>query len=46
MKRDKNEDLLFPVDFIAPGEECIPGEGTYEEDGNIFSSVMGELRLN
>jgi len=46
MTGDDCGDLLFPGDYIATSEEYIPGEGTYEEDGNIFSAVMGDLKLN
>jgi len=39
-------------DFVLPGkevgfsEELIPGEGTYEEDGKIFSSATGLVSVN
>jgi len=46
MTSDGCGDMLFPGDYIATCEEYIPGEGTYEEDGEIFSAVMGELKLN
>ncbi len=35
------EELLFPGDFIANAEEFLPGEGTYQEDGKIFSAEVG-----
>ncbi len=39
-------------EFVVPGtelgfsEEFIPGRGTYEEDGKIFASLTGVLRIN
>ncbi|MFC2174745.1 exosome complex RNA-binding protein Csl4 [archaeon] len=41
-----SEELLFPGDFIANAEEFLPGEGTYVEDGKIFSSVTGVADKN
>lgn len=46
MTNDECGDLIFPGDYIATSEEYIPGEGTYEEDGNIFSALIGSLNLN
>ena len=36
-----SEETLFPGDFIANAEEFLPGEGTYVEDGKVFSSEVG-----
>jgi len=39
-------------DFVLPGtelgftEEFIPGRGTYEEDGKIYSSLTGTLKID
>ncbi|MEE8402029.1 MAG: hypothetical protein V3R86_07750, partial [Candidatus Hydrothermarchaeaceae archaeon] len=39
-------------DFVLPGkevgfsEEFIPGDGTYEEEGKIFSSATGLVNLD
>ena len=46
MAHDECADFLLPGDYIATCEEYLPGEGTYEENGKIFSAVMGKLRLN
>lgn len=33
-------------DYLGTTEEYIPGEGTYAEDGKIYSSIMGEKTLD
>lgn len=38
------EELLYPGDFIANAEEFLPGEGTYLDDGKIFSSEVGTAK--
>lgn len=35
------EKLLYPGDFIANVEEFLPGEGTYQDNGKIFSAEVG-----
>ncbi|RLG71514.1 MAG: RNA-binding protein [Methanobacteriota archaeon] len=42
----KPGELVLPGDFIGVSEEFIPGEGTYEEDGMIHSSIIGILILD
>jgi len=34
-------ELLMPGDELATSEEYIPGPGTYERQGRIFSAIMG-----
>ena len=46
MTENESEEILFPGDYIATSEEFIPGEGTFEEEGNIFSAVLGKLNIN
>lgn len=37
---------VLPGDEVAIAEEYMSGEGTYEENGRIFSSAVGELDLD
>jgi len=46
MNESENETILLPGDYIATSEEFIAGEGTYEEEGKIYSAVMGKLKLH
>ncbi|MCG2828034.1 exosome complex RNA-binding protein Csl4 [Methanothermobacter sp. K4] len=39
----KSGDIVFPGDFLAVSEEVIPSEGTYDDDGEIKSLVVGEV---
>jgi exosome complex component CSL4 len=36
------EEIVMPGDELATSEEYIAGEGTYEKNGKIFSSVIGK----
>jgi len=40
------DNLMFPGDFIGTSEEFIPGDGTYDENGNIYASTIGILTNN
>ncbi len=40
------DNLMFPGDFIGTSEEFMPGEGTYDENGNIYASTIGILTNN
>jgi exosome complex component CSL4 len=42
----KEKKSVLPGDEVAVVEEFIPGEGTYEENGRIFSALLGELELD
>lgn len=42
----KNGDFVVPGELLGISEEFIPGEGAYEEDGRIFSSVTGVIELD
>ncbi|NVM01621.1 MAG: exosome complex RNA-binding protein Csl4 [Candidatus Helarchaeota archaeon] len=50
MKEAKKE--LSNGDFVIPGEKIgviemyFPGPGTYEDDGKIYATVMGNLKIN
>ncbi len=37
---------VLPGDEVAIAEEYMSGEGTYEENGKIFASAVGELDLD
>jgi len=42
----KTGKLVYPGDKIGVIEMFMPGEGTYEENGVIYSSVIGQLDIN
>jgi len=37
---------VLPGDEVAIAEEYMSGEGTYEQDGKVYSSTVGELDLD
>jgi exosome complex component CSL4 len=37
---------VLPGDEVAEAEEYLPAEGTYEEDGKVFSALKGILELD
>lgn len=42
----KTGDFVIPGDFLATAEELMPGDGAYEEGGNIYSSCTGVVLLD
>ncbi len=42
----KTGDFVLPGDFLATAEEFVPGEGAYEENGNIYSSTVGMVLVD
>lgn len=38
--------LVLPGDLLGVAEEFLPGEGAYEEEGKILSSVVGITRVD
>lgn len=42
----KEKRRVLPGEEVAVAEEFIPGEGTYEENGIIYSALAGELALD
>lgn len=40
---EKNSDVVFPGDFLATAEEFISGYGVYEEEGNLYSAIVGKV---
>ncbi|MEM0141235.1 MAG: exosome complex RNA-binding protein Csl4 [Thermoplasmatales archaeon] len=37
--------FVLPGEYLGTEEEFIPGPGTYQEDGRIFSSSVGEVTV-
>jgi len=42
----RSDILVLPGEKLGVIEEFIPGDGTYVEDGNIYSSITGQLSIN
>ena len=42
----EDERIVMPGDKIGIIEQYIPGEGTYDDDGDIKSSVLGNININ
>jgi len=40
---EKDSDVVFPGEFLATAEEFLPGFGVYEEEGNLYSAIMGRV---
>jgi len=40
------EKVVFPGDLVGTSEEFIAGEGTYEEEGNIYSTQTGTIKID
>lgn len=38
--------VVLPGEKVAAGEEFLAGDGTYEDQGDIYASQMGELDLD
>ncbi len=38
--------LVLPGELVAVSEEFMAGEGTYDQDGKIYSSYVGEVDLD
>ena len=46
VKQTQTGDVVLPGDRLGVIEEFIPGSGTYEEEGVIFSSIQGQINLD
>ncbi|MBD3227419.1 MAG: RNA-binding protein [Candidatus Lokiarchaeota archaeon] len=46
MSTPESGDLVIPGEKIGVIEMFIPGHGTFEKDGVIYSSVLGYLNIN
>ncbi|MHA1239097.1 MAG: exosome complex RNA-binding protein Csl4 [Candidatus Odinarchaeia archaeon] len=42
----KDGDLVLPGDKLGVIEEFMPGEGTYQENGVIYASKIGTVRID
>ncbi|MHC1598277.1 MAG: exosome complex RNA-binding protein Csl4 [Candidatus Methanofastidiosia archaeon] len=42
----KSGDFVIPGDVLGVGEVFMPGEGTYEDEGIIYSNVTGVVDLD
>jgi exosome complex component CSL4 len=38
--------LVVPGDLLGTAEEFVPGRGTYEHDGRIYSALLGQSRVD
>lgn len=38
--------LVLPGDYLGAAEEFLPGQGTYENRGRIYASVLGAPRVD
>ncbi len=37
--------VVLPGDFLGTSEEFIPGEGVYDDGGNLYASLIGEVSI-
>ncbi len=37
--------LVIPGEFLGTEEEFLAGQGTYEEDGKVYSSTLGNMEV-
>ena len=42
----KEDQIVMPGDKIGIIEQFLPGEGTYDDNGDIKSSVLGNVKIN
>lgn len=40
------EKIVYPGDKVGTSEEWLSGEGTYEEQGNIYAAHFGKLKID
>ncbi|MBP1912304.1 exosome complex RNA-binding protein Csl4 [Thermococcus stetteri] len=45
-KTVKNGDLVLPGDYLGVIEEYLPGEGVREENGELYATRAGRVRIN
>ena len=45
-KRSESEKFIFPGERLGVIEEFLPGQGTYVENGTIYSATTGYLHLD
>ena len=42
----EEDQIVMPGDKLGIIEQYLPGEGTYDDDGEIKSSVLGNVKIN
>ncbi|AEH25578.1 exosome complex RNA-binding protein Csl4 [Pyrococcus yayanosii] len=42
----KNGDFVLPGDYLGVIEEYLPGDGVIEEEGNLYATRAGMVRIN
>lgn len=42
----EEDKIVMPGDKLGIIEQYLPGEGTYDDDGDIKSSVLGNVKIN
>ncbi len=42
----KNDQIVMPGDKLGIIEQYLPGEGTYDDEGEIKSSVLGNVKID
>ena len=42
----EEEQIVMPGDKLGIIEQYLPGEGTYDDDGDIKSAVLGNVKIN
>ena len=42
----EEEQIVMPGDKLGIIEQYLPGEGTYDDNGEIKSSVLGNVKIN
>ncbi|WP_099210335.1 exosome complex RNA-binding protein Csl4 [Thermococcus henrietii] len=45
-RKVKNGDLVLPGDYLGVIEEFMPGEGVREENGELYATRAGKVRIN
>lgn len=43
---EKEKRIVVPGDFLGTSEEFTPGRGVYDEKGNIYASLTGEISIS
>ena len=43
---ENEEKIVMPGDKLGIIEQYVPGEGTYDDEGEIKSSVLGNVKIN
>ena len=45
-RKVKNGDLVLPGDYLGVIEEYLPGEGVREENGELYATRAGKVKIN